>query len=114
MNVASIWTRDAHQNTLRIMSGFFGYDTSLPERRAGQPSSAPRSFSGFAATNVNQTFSLPTSGEQEDLAVYQWGDTMEEGDELNEDTFGGMDDEPGTFGSRAHLRCRTSELGHGY
>jgi len=74
------------------MSGFFGFDAQLPERRG--PAQQNQQFNGFQSTNIDQTFSLPGAGEEEDLAVYTWGDgngasLMEGGDELNDLTFGG-------------------------
>ncbi|OCF78624.1 DNA topoisomerase 2-associated protein PAT1 [Kwoniella mangroviensis CBS 8886] len=78
------------------MSGFFGFDTSLPER-GGQrgPGGGQQHFSGFQASNVDETFALGGAGEEEDLAVYTWGEggmggggLLEGGDELNDETFG--------------------------
>lgn len=70
------------------MSGFFGFRTELPERRG------PQQFSGFQASNTDQTFALSGAGEEEDLAVYTWGEgldsnLLEGGDDMNDETFGG-------------------------
>ncbi|WRT70660.1 uncharacterized protein IL334_007658 [Kwoniella shivajii] len=79
------------------MSGFFGFDTALPER-AGQGGAGgggrQQQFAGFQASNADETFALGGAGEEEDLAVYTWGEgmgggLMEGGDELNDETFGG-------------------------
>ncbi|KAK8850480.1 hypothetical protein IAR55_004398 [Kwoniella newhampshirensis] len=77
------------------MSGFFGFDAALPERRPGQGGgdSTRQQFSGFQASNADETFALSGAGEEEDLAVYTWGEGMgggllEGGDELNDETFG--------------------------
>ena len=74
------------------MSGFFGFDTQLPERR--DPAGARQQFAGFQASNTDHTFALSGAGEEEDLAVYNWGDAtqgnlLEGGDDLNDETFGG-------------------------
>lgn len=81
------------------MSGFFGFDTAMPDdRRAHQGS-------GFqAGAEDNFDFSgLGGAGEEEDLAVYQWGDAsaslLEGNDDLNDETFGGA----GDFGTLAGL-----------
>lgn len=74
------------------MSGFFGFDTALPER-GGQGGGAKQQFQGFQSSNVDQTFALGGAGEEEDLAVYTWGEgmgggLMEGGDDMNDETFG--------------------------
>ncbi|WWD20662.1 hypothetical protein CI109_105138 [Kwoniella shandongensis] len=88
------------------MSGFFGFDAALPERRPGQPGgggeSARHQFSGFQASNTDETFALSGAGEEEDLAVYTWGEGMgggllEGGDELNDETFGDVGEISNTF-----------------
>jgi DNA topoisomerase 2-associated protein PAT1 len=65
------------------MSGFFGFDSALPERR-----DAP--FQDF-------TNPIDGAGAEEDLAVYTWGEEgydglgnalLEGGDDLNDETFG--------------------------
>ncbi|ORY26587.1 topoisomerase II-associated protein PAT1 [Naematelia encephala] len=70
------------------MSGFFGFDAALPERRA-----ADQSDRGFHQSQTDQMFTLPNAREEEDLAVYNWGDMgaslMEDGDDFNDETFGG-------------------------
>jgi DNA topoisomerase 2-associated protein PAT1 len=71
------------------MSGFFGFDPTLPERRAGLPSGQQQ----FAANNRDETFGLARAGEEEDLAVYTWGEgydnnLLEGGDDMNDETFG--------------------------
>ncbi|WVQ95596.1 hypothetical protein IAU59_002693 [Kwoniella sp. CBS 9459] len=89
-----------------MSGGFFGFDSSLPERRPGQGpgQSQPQSqgfnqprqqFSGFQASNADETFALSGAGEEEDLAVYTWGEgvmgsggLMDGGDEMNDETFG--------------------------
>jgi DNA topoisomerase 2-associated protein PAT1 len=90
------------------MSSFFGFDTSLPERRSGdgrpglhqlprqaqgQRQPQAQAFGGFQASNPDQTFGLPGAGEEEDLAVYTWGEgigggLLEGNDEMNDETFG--------------------------
>lgn len=81
------------------MSGFFGFNTALPERN--QPAQTQnQGFGGFAggrAANDQTAFGgLGGAGEEEDLAVYNWGDQtgslMEDGDMANDETFGGMGD----------------------
>ncbi|WWC72563.1 uncharacterized protein I206_106525 [Kwoniella pini CBS 10737] len=77
------------------MSGFFGFDTSLPERGAqnqGKPQQQ-QGFSGFQVPGTNDAFALGGAGEEEDLAVYTWGEStggglLEGGDEMNDETFG--------------------------
>jgi hypothetical protein len=81
------------------MSGFFGFDSALPERRDQPPHQQQgrqqqQPFSGFQASNLDQTFGN-NQGEDEDLAVYTWGQggsLMEGGDELNDETFGDFGD----------------------
>ena len=78
-----------------MSGGFFGFDSSLPERRAPDPSSARQAFSGFQQSNTDQTFALSGAGEEEDLAVYTWGEgngasLLEGGDDLNDETFGDL------------------------
>lgn len=71
------------------MSGFFGFDAALPERRNQLNQ---QQFSGFQPSNTAQTFPLGGAGEEEDLAVYNWGDSanlLDGGDDLNDETFGG-------------------------
>jgi DNA topoisomerase 2-associated protein PAT1 len=76
------------------MSGFFGFNTALPERQ--QPAQArQQGFSGFASGNRGNdgtVFSIGGAGEEEDLAVYNWGEQtgnlMEDGDLANDETFG--------------------------
>ncbi|KAK4685814.1 hypothetical protein P7C73_g4322, partial [Tremellales sp. Uapishka_1] len=68
------------------MSGFFGFDAVLPERRGNRTQ-----FNGFQSSDPEQAFQgLAKAGEQEDLAVYNWGDGGL--DDLNDETFGGGDD----------------------
>ncbi|WVW80861.1 hypothetical protein I302_102851 [Kwoniella bestiolae CBS 10118] len=78
------------------MSGFFGFDTSLPGRGNSGAQGGRQQFSGFQASNVDETFALGGAGEEEDLAVYTWGEggmggggLLEGGDDLNDETFGG-------------------------
>lgn len=78
----------------RIMS-FFGFDSALPERRDGPPHQQQQR--GRFATDNDTAFALPGAGEEEDLAVYTWGEGMggtllEGGDELNDETFGNLGD----------------------
>ena len=76
------------------MSGFFGFPTELPERRAPQ---IRHHFSSFEPSNTNETLALSGAGEEEDLAVYTWGeglggDPLDGGDDFNDETFGGTGD----------------------
>ena len=73
-----------------IMSGFFGFDTALPERRDGT-----QGGSKFQSSSTNDTFALSGigAGEEEDLAVYTWGENYDDGlldggDTFNDETFG--------------------------
>lgn len=75
------------------MSGFFGFDSALPERR-----DAPEQFT--------------QAGAEEDLAVYTWGEEgydglgnalLEGGDDMNDETFG---DDVGTIGEISVLCVR--------
>lgn len=75
------------------MSGFFGFDSALPERRDQPPHQQQQPFGGFQASNADQAFGLGhgNQGEDEDLAVYTWGQggsLMEGGDDMNDETFG--------------------------
>ena len=70
---------------------FFGFDSALPERRdlPGQAGQGQTGF-GFQGNTANQAFG---AGEDEDLAVYTWGQDngaslLEGGDDLNDETFG--------------------------
>jgi len=83
------------------MSGFFGFDSALPERRDQVPhqqsNRQQQPFGGFQASNVDQSFGLGNGnqGEDEDLAVYTWGQSgglMEGGDDMNDETFGDFGD----------------------
>jgi hypothetical protein len=73
------------------MSGFFGFDSSLPERRG--PPTQQQQFQGFQSTNNDQSFAQSSGPVDDDLAVYNWGDgngaSLMEGDEYNDETFGG-------------------------
>lgn len=74
------------------MSGFFGFPTELPERRGPAPH---QQSNAFQPSNTNETFALSAAGEEEDLAVYTWGEglggnLLEGGDDLNDETFGGV------------------------
>lgn len=79
------------------MSGFFGFNTALPERSQAAPHQ--QGFGGFTGNgggNDGTAFSLGSAGEEEDLAVYNWGDQtgslMEDGDVINDETFGDVGD----------------------
>ena len=53
-------------------------------------------MSSFPSSNTHQIFALSGPGEEEDLAVYNWGDgltgnLLEGGDDLNDETFGGSE-----------------------
>lgn len=77
---------------------FFGFDTSLPDdRRSGPSDPSGSSAFGFQARADQDAFGGGAlgagAGEQEDLAVYQWGEGMdtgllEGGDDMNDETFG--------------------------
>lgn len=78
------------------MSGFFGFDTALPERKDALH---PQQGFGFQPSNANETFALTGvgAGEEEDLAVYTWGENYDDalldgGDDFNDETFGGVGD----------------------
>jgi DNA topoisomerase 2-associated protein PAT1 len=83
---------------------FFGFDTTLPEHK-GQQSQQPQqqqqqSRPGFAtndSTSFGHGFAPQNGGEEDDLAVYNWGEgaatnLLEGGDELNDETFGDIGD----------------------
>lgn len=77
--------------------GFFGFDSALPERRdQRQDQSRNQQFQGFQSTNLDQTFGVTSNqGEEEDLAVYTWGqggDLLDGNDDLNDETFGDFGD----------------------
>jgi hypothetical protein len=81
---------------------FFGFEAALPERRdrPNQPGSQPPNSTsnafGFQPSNDDQTFGLTSNpGEEEDLAVYTWGqggNLLEGNDEMNDETFGDIGD----------------------
>jgi DNA topoisomerase 2-associated protein PAT1 len=88
-----------------IMSGgFFGFgDSALPERRDRPPHQQPRQqppqqqqhFTGFASADTFGAGAFGNKGEDEDLAVYTWGQggsLLEGGDDLNDETFGDLGD----------------------
>lgn len=83
------------------MSGFFGFDTALPDR--GKQPQQPGGFQGFAQPGDDFTGlgGAAGAGEEEDLAVYQWGEgaggLLETGDDFNDETFG----DAGGFGEQA-------------
>lgn len=69
------------------MSGFFGFDTSLPP----QPQGGRGGLGGFAPSHQNDAFGGLGAAEEEDVAVYTWGQTAGgEADEMNDETFGDM------------------------
>jgi hypothetical protein len=75
---------------------FFGFDTSLPEHKGPQDQSRP-AFATNDSTSFGQGFqSGQNAGQEEDLAVYNWGDSggnlLEAGDEMNDATFGDVGD----------------------
>jgi hypothetical protein len=75
---------------------FFGFDTSLPEHKGSQDQSRP-AFATNDSTSFGQGFqSGQNAGQEEDLAVYNWGDSggnlLEAGDEMNDATFGDVGD----------------------
>ncbi|WVR08571.1 hypothetical protein IAU60_005626 [Kwoniella sp. DSM 27419] len=90
-----------------MSGGFFGFETALPERQARpgqqQPQQGGRGqFSGFSTSNdIDETFAMTGAGEEEDLAVYTWGEGMGGGlmedDTMNDLTFGGGDDIDNNF-----------------
>lgn len=79
-----------------MSGGFFGFDSALPERRDRPNQSQNQPFSGFTSTNLDQTFGVASNqGEEEDLAVYTWGqggDLLDGNDDLNDETFGDVGD----------------------
>ncbi len=88
------------------MSSFFGFSTELPERRV--PSTGGQQFSGFPASSTKETFALSGAGEEEDLAVYTWGEgldnnLLEGGDDLNDETFGGSGNVSESAVTRSHV-----------
>jgi DNA topoisomerase 2-associated protein PAT1 len=72
------------------MSGFFGFDTSLPADRPGGTTH------GFQARADQDSFLGAGGAADEDQAVYQWGDLdaslLEGGDDFNDETFGNVGD----------------------
>ncbi|WWC65060.1 uncharacterized protein I303_107674 [Kwoniella dejecticola CBS 10117] len=105
------------------MSGFFGFDTSLPGRGAagqGQGRNQQQNTSGFPASAADDAFALGGAGEEEDLAVYTWGEgmgggLMEGGDEMNDETFG---DDLGAVSNNFQFSAQTAAqpskgYGHG-
>ncbi|WVN89744.1 uncharacterized protein L203_104974 [Cryptococcus depauperatus CBS 7841] len=77
------------------MSGFFGFDTTLPDHRSGlqQGQGVAASSSKFQdASNVGQQFALEGGMDDEEMEVYTWGQglnkRLEEADEKNDTTFG--------------------------
>lgn len=93
---------------------FFGFDSALPERRdgpgyPGQPQGQGQGQGRFATSN-DTAFGLPGAGEEEDLAVYTWGENMgggllEGGDDMNDETFG----DTGAMGERTLLKLSRIE-----
>ncbi|KAK1923037.1 topoisomerase II-associated protein PAT1 [Papiliotrema laurentii] len=77
-----------------MSGGFFGFETALPERAHRQPGNAGQSFGGFQASDPDAAFALTShQGEEEDLAVYTWGQggsLLEGNDENNDETFGDL------------------------
>jgi DNA topoisomerase 2-associated protein PAT1 len=77
-----------------MSGGFFGFETALPERAHRQPGNAGQSFGGFQASDPDAAFALTSHrGEEEDLAVYTWGQggsLLEGNDENNDETFGDL------------------------
>lgn len=91
---------------------FFGFDTALPGRpqqgqgqgqgqqpqgqaRGQQGQSGTGGFQGFANTSNTAFGTLGDIGAEEDIAVYNWGESMgglEDGDDVNDETFGGGGD----------------------
>jgi len=80
------------------MSGFFGFDTSLPDdRRGGGGSGTVHGFQARADADSFLGAGAGGAGVEEDLAVYQWGEGMdtsllEGGDDFNDETFGDLGD----------------------
>ena len=79
-----------------LMSSF-GFNTALPERPSADGGGQQSTFGGFAGSGGNNdttAFSMGGAGEEEDLAVYNWGDQMgslmEGGDGMNDETFGNV------------------------
>lgn len=77
---------------------FFGFDTALPDdpRAAqGKPAASGPGFHAHADTDAFNV-GLGGAGVEEDLAVYNWGEgdasLLEGGDDLNDETFGNLDD----------------------
>ena len=85
------------------MPSFFGFSTELPERRG--PSTSRQQFNGFTGNDTDQMFGLSGAGEEEDLAVYTWGDggnLLDGGDDMNDETFGGAGDTGEFLQSASH------------
>ena len=95
---------------------FFGFDTTLPEHKGQQSQSQQQqqhqqSRPGFAtndSTSFGHGFSSQNGGEEDDLAVYNWGEgaatnLLEGGDELNDETFGDVGDVGMSSLLRVHL-----------
>lgn len=92
-------------------------DVVLPERRnrdggGGAPSSHNQQQSAFDQGGLDDF-----AAAEEDLAVYTWGEEgydglgdalMEEGDDFNDDTFGG--EQIGTSNPHTHIHRRTRRL----
>lgn len=68
------------------MSGFFGFDTSLPPAPGRQ-----QAFGGFSQNANDVAFRGLGAAEEEDVAVYTWGQDIGGGmDDVNDETFGDM------------------------
>lgn len=79
---------------------FFGFDTSLPPQQGQQDRSRP-AFATNDSTSFGHGFAGQNAGQEEDLAVYNWGeggDNLLEGrDEFNDTTFGDVGDAGESF-----------------
>ena len=84
-----------NHSTITMSGGFFGFDTALPERHGSyRPNQSNNQFGGFQPSS-DTTFNLGHQGEEEDLAVYTWGQggsLLEGNDEANDETFGNLGD----------------------
>ncbi|EIW69918.1 hypothetical protein TREMEDRAFT_71451 [Tremella mesenterica DSM 1558] len=75
-----------------MSGGFFGFDSALPERRNDSSSQSKPPFPGFQADHVDQAFGIG-QGAEEDVAVYTWGQGLDDAlrdahDDFNHETFG--------------------------
>jgi DNA topoisomerase 2-associated protein PAT1 len=100
---------------------FFGFDTNLPEHRGSQKQQSRPGFATNDSTSFGQGFQQPNAGEEEDLAVYNWGDggatnLLEGGDDMNDETFGDVGDvgESRDWDIRYYTCIVTDEVGRDF